>query len=92
MKTLIIDIKIKNKIESLTEFGGVYIVKFKGLIDTFWFESVEAVQEFMNVQARERIYEKELRKGYFDETLRYYVKANRGALTVIEELNLGCCS
>lgn len=93
--SVMVDRKLKRKIESMEEFDGSYSVKFKDLVDTFWFNTADQLQEFLNVQSRERCYDKELRQGYFDyvndadEVLRYYVKSNRGALEVIKEENLG---
>ena len=92
---IIIDIKLKNKIEAIEEISGAYVIKFNDLIDAFWFETTEQVQEFLNTQTKERFYDKELRKGYFDyineygEILRYYVKSLRGNLELIRDKNLG---
>lgn len=70
-------------------------IKFIDLDDVFWFNSKESLQEFINIQVKERYYDKEIRNGYFDyinenkETLRYHVKSNRGTLELIREENLG---
>ena len=96
MGIVLVDSKLKRKIESISGKEDVYyMVKFKDLDDTFWFSDYVEFQEFLNQQSRERYYDKEVRKGYFDyindanETLRYYVKSNRGALELIREENLG---
>ena len=71
------------------------MIKFKDLQDTFFFDTCSGIQEFVNIQACERFYDKELRKGYFDfknehnETLRYYVQPKRGNFTLIKEVCLG---
>ena len=95
MKYIVVNSKIKNQIESLKVLQGAYMIKFKDLTDVFWFNSLEQAQEFINVQVRERVYKKDLRKGYFDyineagETLRYYIINIKGKLEVIREKNLG---
>ena len=95
MKYIVVNSKIKNKIESLKVLQGAYMIKFKDLTDVFLFNSLEQAQEFINVQVRERVYKKDLRKGYFDyineagETLRYYIINIKGKLEVIREKNLG---
>lgn len=95
MNSVMVDRKLKSKIEDMSELQGAFVIKFKDLSDSFWFSDKNEVQEFLNVQSRERYYDKQLRKGYFDyindanELLRYHVKANRGTLEVINEENLG---
>lgn len=96
MEKVMIDRKLKRKVESAKKYkDSVCSVRFKDLKDTFWFDTVEHLQEFLNEQSSERYYDKELRKGYFDyvndanEVLRYHVKSNRGTLEVIREENLG---
>jgi hypothetical protein len=93
---VLMDSRMKSKIEDVMEWNNdVYSVKFKDLDDAFWFGSKVDLQEFLNNQAQERFYDKELRKGYFDyvndagETLRYHIKSNRGTLTLLEEECLG---
>jgi hypothetical protein len=89
--SVMIDVRMKSKIESLTEWGKVCSVKFNDIHDTFWFSDKNMLQEFLHNQAAERFYDKELRKGYFDyinehsETLRYHVESNRGTLTLLKE-------
>lgn len=93
--TILIDTRLKNKIESLMDSSidgnESYSVKFKDLNDTFWFNDQFKLQEFFNNQTVERFYDKELRKGYFDyvneynETLRYHVEVKRGILTLLKE-------
>lgn len=95
MENVMIDRRLKRKVESLNEWKDAFSIKFKDLIDTFWFETVDQLQEFLNEQARERYYNKEVKNGYFDyvnnanETLRYHVKSNRGTLDLLKEENLG---
>lgn len=91
-KSILVDSRLKNKIETLHEFkNNCCSVKFTDLQDVFFFNDEYGLQEFLNIQARERFYDKELRKGYFDykneynETLRYYVESKRGTLTLINE-------
>jgi hypothetical protein len=93
---VLMDSRMKSKIEDIMEWNNdVYSVKFKDLDDAFWFGSKVDLQEFLNNQAQERFYDKELRKGYFDyvndagETLRYHIQSNRGTLTLLEEECLG---
>jgi len=91
----IMDTRLKNRIESSIDWSRdsneSYSVKFKDLEDTFWFNSWDKLQEFLNNQVSERFYDKELRKGYFDyinkygETLRYHVESKRGTLTLLNE-------
>ncbi len=93
--SVMVDTRLKRKIESMNELCGACSIKFKDLIDTFWFDTTDQLQEFLNVQQNERYFDKELRQGYFDyindanETLRYHIKSNRGTLEVIKEENLG---
>lgn len=95
MNSVMIDTRLKRKVEGVYKHQDSYSVRFVDLIDTFWFSDSIVLQEFLNEQASERYYDKKLRKGYFDyinehnETLRYYVTSNRGKLTVTKEENLG---
>lgn len=92
---ILIDTRLKSKIEDAYEINGVYTIKFKDIQDAFWFGDKVEFQDFLNIQAKERYYDKELRDGYFDyrnennETLRYYITSKRGTLTVTKEENLG---
>lgn len=96
MDGVMIDSRLKRKIAEAHYLNGNVIVRFKDIQDAFWFDDKIVLQEFLNVQARERYYDKDVRKGYFDyineynETYRYFVSSNRGRLTVINEENLGC--
>lgn len=96
MRSVMIDKRLLNKIDGMSNIEDCCSVVFTDLKDTFWFSSPAELQEFLNVQSRERYYDKSLRKGYFDyinsdgDTYRYYVSSNRGTLTVINEENLGC--
>lgn len=92
MEKIMMDRRMKSKIESLHEHdNGSCSVKFTDLHDTFWFEDKEQLQDFVNQVARERYYDKELRRGYFtytnehNEIFKYHVKSNRGTLTLIKE-------
>lgn len=96
MSYLLIDSRLKSKIEDLMEWQeDVCSVKFNDLDDTFWFNNKIELNEFIKNQESERFYDKSLRKGYFDyvndanEVLRYYVESKRGTLKVIREENLG---
>lgn len=91
MKSVMIEKKMKNKIESLIEYTeNAYSIKFTDLEDTFWFNNIDELQEFLNQVTRER-YHAEVSKGCFlyrnehDETLKYYVESNRGTLTLLKE-------
>lgn len=92
---IVVDSRLRNKIESIYGGESWCSVKFKDLADTFWFNSVGELQEFLNVQTRERYFHKTLRKGYFDytneysEVLRYRVNSHRGKLALLSEENLG---
>ena len=88
MNSVMVDTKLKNKIESMNEYNkGVCSIKFKDMDDTFWFNTKSELQEFLNKQSVERFWDKELRKGYFDyindcgDTLRYFVEVVRGKVT-----------
>ena len=92
MKSVVVDRRLKNKIEEFSEWEkGIYSVKFKDLIDTFWFDDADTLQDFLNQHSRERYYNKEVRKGYFlytnehNEIFKYTVESNRGKLTLISE-------
>lgn len=94
-ESIMVDTRLRHKIEGIYTLNGVCSIEFKDLQDAFWFNSKVELQEFVNVQSRERYYDKKLRLGHFDyinengETYRYHVKSNRGTLTVIKEENLG---
>lgn len=93
MKTkIIVDCRLKNKIEEKYLFeNGVCCIRFNDIVQTFWFNNLNELQNFVHEQATERFYDKKLRKGYFlyineyNEVFKYYVRANRGKLTVIRE-------
>ena len=89
---IVIDCRLKNKIEEKYLFeNGVCCIRFNDIDETFWFNNIDELQVFINEQAVERFYEKSLRKGYFlykndyCEVFKYYVRANRGKLTVLRE-------
>lgn len=97
--TVLIDRRLKGKIESLMEYdiedNICYTVRFKNIDDMFWFESEVDLYNFMKEQASERFYDKELRKGHFNyineygETLRYYIETKRGTIILYNEDNIG---
>lgn len=72
----------------------VMCVRLTDIDEAFWFTDEVKAQEFLNIQAIERVYDKELRKGYFDyvdecgATHRYHInKLTRGKITsFMEEL------
>lgn len=55
-------------------------IRLKDIDETFWFKDEISAQKFVNEQALERVYDKELRNNYFDyineygEIHRYYIK------------------
>ena len=63
-----IDTRIKRFIEGYVvgENEDIIAIKLNDIGETFWFDDKTKVQEFLNEQVTERIYNKELRKGYFD--------------------------
>lgn len=97
---VVIDRRLKSKIETIKDLSKddnntCYIVKFKDLEDSFYFESRDELQEFLHSQEVERFYDKSLRKGYFDyvnehnETMRYHVETKRGTFTLLKDECLG---
>ena len=92
MSSIIIGRKMKNRIEEAYKFNdNAYSIRFKDLKDIFWFSSIADLQDFINQVERERYYDKEVKKGYFTytnehgERIKYNVKSNRGALTLLNE-------
>lgn len=92
VESISVNSKLRKKIESLCMYdNGSCSVRFNDLEDTFWFKDKYELQEFVNMQERERFFDKELRKGYFlyrnenNETFKYNVSCNRGVLTLINE-------
>lgn len=92
IESVIIDTRLQRKIESLMTYNNeCYSVSFTDLIDTFWFNDKDRLQDFLNNQSAERYYDKELRRGYFDyindvsDTIRYHVESKRGTLTLLKE-------
>ncbi|HCL4455202.1 TPA: hypothetical protein N2D10_003229 [Clostridium botulinum] len=91
---VMIDSRLKKNIESLMTYeNGCCSVKFKDIEDTFWFDTVGDLQEFMLSQASERYYDKSLRKGYFqyknennEEVIYKINNVWRGNLEVEEEV------
>lgn len=88
MNSLRIDSRLKKNIENIQEWeNGVYSLKMKDIQDTFWFNNIIDMSEFLNEQARERYYDKSLRKGQFtylneyDEKIVYTIDSvNRGTI------------
>lgn len=91
MNKIMLDTRMKNKIEHIQEIENCCSVKFIDLPDTFWFNEVSELQEFLNIIARERYYDKKLRKGYFmytnenNEVFKYTIESKRGTLKLISE-------
>ncbi len=90
---IVIDKRMKNKIESMYLYDkGVCSVRFTDIEETFWFDSEGGLQEFLHHIARERYYDKALRKGWFPyineqgNTIHYYVENERGKLTITQEI------
>lgn len=91
---VMIDSRLKKNIKSLMTYkNDCYSVKFKDIEDTFWFDKIENLQEFMHSQANERYYDKSLRKGYFqyinennEEVIYKINNVSRGNLEVEEEV------
>lgn len=92
---ILVDSKIKKFVEgTLLGENSEYISLYLSDIDmSFWFDNYVDAQEFLNEQALERVYDKELRKGYFDytndhsERWRIVIKnVQRGKITEFEEV------
>lgn len=99
MKKITVDSRLKSKIEELTDWSkagnSCYCVRFKDIQDSFWFGNDTDLYNFIGQQIRERFYDKDLKKGYFDyindnaDTIRYYVTAKRGTfITVRDEIKV----
>ena len=91
---ILIDKRIQRFIkgELWGENNDVMCIRLKDIDESFWFSDEVLAQEFLNIQAIERVYDKELRKGYFDYTdecgtiHRYYInKVERGKITSFKE-------
>lgn len=91
---IVIDTRIKRFIEGYVvgENEDIIAIKLNDIGETFWFDDKTKVQEFLNEQVTERIYDKELRKGYFDyvdeygTNHRYYInKLVKGKITTYNE-------
>lgn len=92
MGTVMIDTRMKNKIEAKYHYeNGSYSIKFKDLQDIFWFDNSYDLQIFLNEVARERYYDNKVKKGYFlyknenNETFKYNVKSKNGTLNLENE-------
>ena len=72
---IVIDTRIKRFIEGYVvgENEDIIAIKLNDIGETFWFDDKTKVQEFLNEQVTERIYDKELRKGYFDYVDEYRI-------------------
>lgn len=81
-KTVIVmDSRLKKFAEETNIWkDDVCSIFLKDIDETFWFNTPSELQEFVHVQARERFYDKSMRKGYFDymnehgETHRYHIE------------------
>lgn len=65
---IMIDTRIKRFIKGYADVDNenIICIVLKDINESFWFDDEARVQEFLNIQAIERVYDKELRKGYFD--------------------------
>lgn len=91
---ILIDKRIRRFVEGVLcgENENTICIILKDIDEAFWFSDELVAQEFLNRQAIERVYDKELRKGYFDyvdeygTTHRYYIdKLVRGKITSFRE-------
>ena len=91
---ILIDKRIQRFIkgELWGESDDVMCIMLTDIDEAFWFADEVSAQEFLSIQAIERVYDKELRKGYFDYTdecgtiHRYYInKVERGKITSFKE-------
>lgn len=91
---ILIDKRIQRFIvgELWGENDDIMCIMLKDIEEAFWFVDEVLAQDFLNIQAIERVYDKELRKGYFDyvdeygATHRYYInKLVRGKITSFTE-------
>lgn len=91
---IMIDTRIKRFVEGT--FAGeneeVISIHLKDIDETFHFDSDLEAQEFLNKQAIERVYDKELRTGYFDykdeygDIHRYFIdEVSRGKILSYRE-------
>lgn len=91
---ILIDTRIKRFVEGHLDADNenIMCIRLKDIDESFWFSDKVLAQEFLNIQAIERVYDKELRKGYFDYTdecgtiHRYYInKVERRKITSFKE-------
>ena len=91
---IVIDTRIKRFIEGyiVGENEDIIAIKLNDIGETFWFDDKIKVQELLNEKVTEGIYDKELRKGYFDYVdeygiiHRYYInKLVKGKITIYNE-------
>lgn len=69
MDLVSVDKRIKRFVSNITEWeNDICSVLLVDIDETFWFNSKSELQEFLNTQSRERVYDKELRNGYFEYT------------------------
>lgn len=91
---MLIDSRIKRFVEG-TKIEESFCIRLTDVDEAYWFtDEVQAI-DFLNAQARERVGDKELRKGYYDyqnehgEIHRYLIKkVLRGKIEEFEEIVL----
>lgn len=91
---ILIDTRIKRFVEGHLDADNenIMCIRLKDIDESFWFSDEILAQEFLNIQAIERVYDKELRKGYFDYVdengliHRYFIhKVERGKIISFKE-------
>lgn len=91
---ILIDKRIQRFVEGYLDEDNenIMCIKLKDIDESFWFSDKTLAQEFLNIQAIERVYDKELRKGYFDYVdehgliHRYFIhNVERGKITSFKE-------
>lgn len=91
---MLIDSRIKRFVEC-TEFAESICIRLTDVDEAYWFTDEVQALDFIHTQARERVSDKELRKGYYDyqneygEIHRYLIKkVLRGKIEEFEEIVL----
>lgn len=96
---LMIDKRIKRFVEgvSYNDNNDIVSIHLKDIDEVFWFNNNIEAQNFLNTQATERVYDKQLRKGYFDyqdeygDIHRYIINGvSRGEITSFSEKIVAC--
>jgi pyrimidine operon attenuation protein/uracil phosphoribosyltransferase len=95
MEKLLIDSRLEKFIprdDRISWDGGIYSVRFTDIDVTFWFDDISKLQDFLNLHAKERFYDQDVRNGYFDyidetgSTIRYHLdEVKRGKILVFHE-------